>query len=66
MLKILFLTWNKGFQKVEVECDNALLVELLLSGEGASGSLVELWLLHQVLHWKWEIHIRHIPRTLNS
>ncbi|KAK8363061.1 hypothetical protein V6Z12_A03G138500 [Gossypium hirsutum] len=47
---------NKSiFKKVEVECDNALLVELLLCGGGAS-----------ILRQKWEIHIRHIPRTLNG
>ncbi|MBA0576018.1 hypothetical protein Golob_000056, partial [Gossypium lobatum] len=58
--------WDKGFRKVEVKCDNALLVELLLFGGGASSSLVELRLLHQFLHRKWEIRIRHIPRTLND
>ncbi|MBA0797550.1 hypothetical protein Gohar_008234, partial [Gossypium harknessii] len=66
MLEGLFLAWDKGFQKVEVECKNALLVELLLFGGGASSSLVELHLLHQALRRKWEIRIRHIPRTLNG
>ncbi|KAK5825589.1 hypothetical protein PVK06_020445 [Gossypium arboreum] len=50
MLEGLFLAWDKGFRKVEVESDNALLVELLLSGGGASSSLIELQLLHRVLH----------------
>lgn len=66
MLEGLFLAWDKGFWKVGVECDNALLVELLLPGGGASSSLVELQLLHQVLCRKWEIRIRHISRTLNG
>ncbi|MFQ6641195.1 hypothetical protein Gotur_014995 [Gossypium turneri] len=39
--------WN-----VEVECDNALLVELLLFDGGANSNIVELRLLHQVLHRK--------------
>lgn len=52
MLEGLFLAWDKGFRKVEVECDNTLLVELLLSGGGASSSLMELQLLHQVLSQK--------------
>ncbi|MBA0757703.1 hypothetical protein Gotri_020776 [Gossypium trilobum] len=55
---------QKGFNKVV--CDNALLVELLLSGGGTSSSLMELRLLHQVLRRKWEIRIRHIPRTFNG
>ncbi|MFQ6662942.1 hypothetical protein Gotur_030624, partial [Gossypium turneri] len=66
MLEELFLARDKRFRKVEVEYDNALLVELLLSGGGANSSLVKLRLLHQVLCRKWEIRIRHIPRTLNG
>ncbi|MBA0621502.1 hypothetical protein Godav_007116 [Gossypium davidsonii] len=34
MLEGLFLTWDKGFREVEAECDNTLLVELLLYGGG--------------------------------
>lgn len=34
MLKGLYLAWDKGFRKVGVECDNALLVELLSFGGG--------------------------------
>ncbi|MBA0754604.1 hypothetical protein Gogos_021310 [Gossypium gossypioides] len=34
MLEGLFFAWDKRFRKVKVECDNALLVELLLSGGG--------------------------------
>ncbi|MBA0831769.1 hypothetical protein Goarm_016207, partial [Gossypium armourianum] len=44
-----FIAWEKGFKKVEVDCDNILLVELILSGGGANSSLVELRLLHQLL-----------------
>ncbi|MBA0741516.1 hypothetical protein Gogos_014664 [Gossypium gossypioides] len=34
MLEGVFLAWDKGFQKVEVKCDTALLVELFLFGGG--------------------------------
>ncbi|KAH1080200.1 hypothetical protein J1N35_019961 [Gossypium stocksii] len=44
MLEILFLAWVKGFWKVEVECDNALLVDLFLCGGQASSGLVELYI----------------------
>ncbi|KAK5786994.1 hypothetical protein PVK06_041645 [Gossypium arboreum] len=46
ILEGLFIAWEKGFRKIEVECDSALLVELLLTNWGASSSLVELHLLH--------------------
>lgn len=49
MLEGLFIAWEKGFRKVEVECDNTLLVELILSYGRANSSLVELRLLHQLL-----------------
>ncbi|MBA0596587.1 hypothetical protein Gorai_013402, partial [Gossypium raimondii] len=54
MLEGLFITWEKGLRKVEVECDNTLLIELILSGGGANSSLVELRLLHQLLRRRWE------------
>lgn len=40
MLEGLFLAWDKGFWKVGVECDNALLVELLLPGGADRKSVV--------------------------
>lgn len=43
------LHWDKGFRNVEVEYDNILLIELILSGGGVNISLVEACLLHQVL-----------------
>lgn len=45
-LEGLFLAWDKGYRKIEVECDNALLIDLLLSGGRVHSSLVELRLLH--------------------
>ncbi|MBA0674282.1 hypothetical protein Goari_015888 [Gossypium aridum] len=32
MLEGLHLAWNKGFRKLELACDNALLVEIILAG----------------------------------
>lgn len=49
MLEGLFIAWEKGFRKVEVECDNALLIELLLSGGGTNSILIELRLLYKLL-----------------
>ncbi|MBA0767775.1 hypothetical protein Gotri_016631 [Gossypium trilobum] len=57
---------NANWLNVEVECDNALLVELILFGGGANSSLVELRLLHQLLRQRWEVCVRHIPRDQNG
>ncbi|MBA0814285.1 hypothetical protein Gohar_020125 [Gossypium harknessii] len=42
MVEGLFIAWEKGFKRIEVECDNALVIELLLAGGGANSSLVEV------------------------
>ncbi|MBA0561732.1 hypothetical protein Golob_018533, partial [Gossypium lobatum] len=55
VLEGLFIAWEKGFRKIEVECDSALLVELLLTGGGANNSLVELRLLDQLLRRRWKV-----------
>ncbi|KAH1045567.1 hypothetical protein J1N35_036351 [Gossypium stocksii] len=46
MLEGLHLAWNKGFQKLELECDNALLIEIILASAAADSMLTELRLIH--------------------
>lgn len=65
MLDGLILAWDKGFKKVEVECDNMLLVELLHSGRGANGKIVEVCLIHQMLQRGWEVCVRYVLRDAN-
>lgn len=65
ILEGLFLAWDKGY-KVEVECDNALLVELLRSGGAMSNNLVEVRLIHQVFRRNWEVYLCHVPRKINE
>lgn len=65
LLEGLLLAWDKGFRKVEAECDSVLLVHLITSGGRAHSSLVELRLLHQVVQRQWEVPLCYIPKTLN-
>ncbi|KAK5772131.1 hypothetical protein PVK06_048402 [Gossypium arboreum] len=62
MVERLFIAWEKGFRRIEVECDNVLLVKLLLAGDDANSNLVEL----RHLHWKWEVRMSHIPMEYNG
>lgn len=56
LLESLFFAWDKGFRKVEVECDDdSLLVDLVTSSGGINSSLIEVRLLH-----------RHISMSLNG
>lgn len=66
MLERLFLARNKGYKRVEVESDNALLVELLHSRGGVSSNLGEVRLIHQLLQRNWEIYLRHVTRNVNK
>ncbi|KAH1090172.1 hypothetical protein J1N35_017429 [Gossypium stocksii] len=42
VLEGLCVAWEKNFRKIELECDNTLLVESLLAGGAANSKLTEL------------------------
>ncbi|MBA0631017.1 hypothetical protein Godav_003056 [Gossypium davidsonii] len=42
MLEGLCLVWDKWFQKLELECDNGLLVETILAGGDVDSRMTEL------------------------
>ncbi|KAA3474677.1 AP-1 complex subunit gamma-2-like [Gossypium australe] len=50
----LHLAWEKGLRQVELECDNALLVESLLAGGVVNSSMAKLRLLHCLLGRNWK------------
>lgn len=54
------------FRKIEVECDNFLLVELLNLGGGDSSSVVEVRLIHQLFFRDWNLRIRHVSRIVDG
>ncbi|KAG8474006.1 hypothetical protein CXB51_034077 [Gossypium anomalum] len=41
-LEGLHIAWEKGYIQLEVECNNALLVESLLAGSATDSNLAEL------------------------
>lgn len=47
------LAWDKGFQKLDLECDNALLIEIILVGGAADSRQIELRLIHNMLIRRW-------------
>ncbi|KAH1115585.1 hypothetical protein J1N35_008963 [Gossypium stocksii] len=50
MLEELRLALDKGYRQVELESDNALLVELMLAGNSTASHIVELCAIHKILH----------------
>lgn len=65
MLEGLILAQDKGLKKVEVECDNLLLVELLQSGGGANSIIVEVCLIQQMLQREWRVQGKYVSRDAN-
>ncbi|KAG8479054.1 hypothetical protein CXB51_029680 [Gossypium anomalum] len=65
ILEDLRIAWEKGYRQLEIECDNALLVESVLKGSAASSNLVELHLINVYLKRNWKTRIRHISRSQN-
>ncbi|MBA0799763.1 hypothetical protein Gohar_010257 [Gossypium harknessii] len=54
MLEGIHLAWNKGFRKLKLKYDNALLVRLTLAGGATDSRLKKLRLINQMLIWNWE------------
>ncbi|MFQ6641389.1 hypothetical protein Gotur_016493, partial [Gossypium turneri] len=61
ILEGLRIAWEKGYRQLEIDCDNALLVESVLTGSAASSNLVELRVINVYLKKNWKTRICHIP-----
>ncbi|KAG8476858.1 hypothetical protein CXB51_030099 [Gossypium anomalum] len=47
------ITWDSDFRQIEVECDNAFIVEVILTGGGTNSKTSKLHLIHQFLGRDW-------------
>ncbi|KAK5795152.1 hypothetical protein PVK06_036410 [Gossypium arboreum] len=66
MLEGLRLTWRKGYRQVELESDNALLVELTLPGKLIDSPLMEIRAIRTLLQRNWKVRICHISRDRST
>ncbi|MBA0813702.1 hypothetical protein Gohar_027530 [Gossypium harknessii] len=66
MLEGLRLAWEKRYRQVELESDNALLVELILSSKLIDSPLMEIRAIHTLLQRNWKVRICHIRRDHNA
>ncbi|KAH1030183.1 hypothetical protein J1N35_040087 [Gossypium stocksii] len=55
ILEGLHITWEKSYRQLEIECDNALLVESFLAGSATNSNLVELRLINGYLNRNWKL-----------
>ncbi|MBA0605008.1 hypothetical protein Godav_017624 [Gossypium davidsonii] len=61
----LFLAWQKGFRKVVIKSDNALLVDLIGNGYAADSNISEWRLIYDLCKKDWQLKFQHVPRDHN-
>lgn len=66
MLEGLRLVWDKGFRKIELECDNSILVRDYPCRGAANCTMMELRLVYDMIIRAWDIRIQHISRDQNT
>ncbi|MBA0671947.1 hypothetical protein Goklo_024974 [Gossypium klotzschianum] len=66
ILESFHLAWQKGIRQLEIESDNALLIETIVEGGAADSQMMELRGIHQMVCRWWKICFLHISRTHNS
>ncbi|MBA0723492.1 hypothetical protein Golax_004068, partial [Gossypium laxum] len=66
ILEGLHLAWEKGIRQLEVESDNALLIETIVEGGIADSQIMELRGIHQVVCRGWKVCFHHVPRNHND
>ncbi|KAG8482578.1 hypothetical protein CXB51_024192 [Gossypium anomalum] len=59
VLEGLHIAWERTFRQIDMECDNALLVETILASGAASSRMMELRLIHMLLTQNWKVHTHH-------
>ncbi|MFQ6620209.1 hypothetical protein Gotur_001056 [Gossypium turneri] len=55
MLEGLNLAWDQGFRQVELESDNALLIEAIQNGLAAASNVDEVKMIHNYYSKTWQL-----------
>ncbi|MBA0743005.1 hypothetical protein Gogos_005729 [Gossypium gossypioides] len=66
ILEGLKLAWAKGFKCVELESDNAMLIEIIHNGLATLSSVAEVRQIHDWCSKNWEVKFRHIQWNSNK
>ncbi|KAH1039050.1 hypothetical protein J1N35_040793, partial [Gossypium stocksii] len=60
------LAWMRGFRQVDVERDNALLIDTIRNNFVANSIIVEVRLIHEWCNKDWQVKLRHVRRESNK
>ncbi|MBA0786559.1 hypothetical protein Gotri_026389 [Gossypium trilobum] len=60
------LAWMKGYKQVQINYDNALLIDTIRNGFASISNIREVQLIHEWCHKDWKIKFRHILHESNK
>ncbi|MFQ6622279.1 hypothetical protein Gotur_002322 [Gossypium turneri] len=60
------LAWMKGYKQVQINYDNALLIDTIHNGFASISNIREVRLIHEWCHKDWKIKFRHVLRESNK
>ncbi|MBA0572159.1 hypothetical protein Golob_002518 [Gossypium lobatum] len=66
ILEGLKLAWMRGFRQVEMESDNALLIDTIRNDFVENSNIVEVRLIHEWCNRDWQVKLRHVRRESNK
>ncbi|KAK5845809.1 hypothetical protein PVK06_002038 [Gossypium arboreum] len=58
--------WMKGYKQVQINYNNALLIDTIRNGFASISNIREVRLIHEWCHKDWKIKFRHILRESNK
>lgn len=66
VLEEMEFAWDRGFRRIEIECDNVVIIDGLRNGLAeAVSSIDEVQLIHELYIDEWQIKFGHISRDNN-
>ncbi|MBA0742224.1 hypothetical protein Gogos_015302, partial [Gossypium gossypioides] len=66
ILEGLKLSWKRGFRQVEVESDNALLIDTIRNDFAENNNTVEIRLIHEWCNRERQVKLQHVLRESNK
>lgn len=60
------MAWVRGFRNIELESDNAMLIETIRNGLATISNIAEVRQIHDWCSKHWEVKFKHIQRNANK
>ncbi|MBA0804731.1 hypothetical protein Gohar_004299, partial [Gossypium harknessii] len=60
------LAWLKGYKQVEINCDDAMFIDIICNGLASISNITGLRLIHKWCNKDWKVKFRHVLRGSNK